>query len=176
MQRNRRQRRSAALTRPLWLRYFFSLAVGGGAVGAGICVDLAFGIGNRPILYSDVLMGMVAALLAFAVSTYYERLRQLHAERLRVAADVNHHVRNALTMVLYSVHVTRDPELIGVTRDAVDRIDRVLREVLWESDQDPSIRTEPQGPSVSAETSKASALAGAAGSAGLPAAPTTHRP
>ncbi len=56
-----------------------------------------------------------------------------------MAADVNHHVRNALTTVLYSVHVKRDPELIQVTQEAVNRIDWTLREVLWESDQHPSM-------------------------------------
>ncbi len=44
-----------------------------------------------------------------------------------------------LTTVLYSVHVKRDPDLIHVTQDAVDRIDWTLREILWDSDQNPSI-------------------------------------
>ncbi len=124
-----------------WLRYLFPVLVGGGAFGAGILLDLAFGIENRPILYSDVFTGFVAALLAFFVGRYYERLRRSDAERLRVAADVNHHVRNALTTVLYSVHVKQDPELIQVTQDAVNRIDWTLREVLWETDQQPSMNT-----------------------------------
>ncbi len=134
------QRKNSSRTRlpPFWPRYLFSVLVGGGAFGAGILVDLAFGIENRPILYSDVFTGFVAALLAFTVARYYERLRRSDAERLRVAADVNHHVRNALTTVLYSVHVKRDPELIEVTQDAVNRIDWTLREILWESDQPPS--------------------------------------
>jgi hypothetical protein len=45
-------------------------------------------------------------------------------------AEVNHHVRNALTSVLYSVHLNRDPELMKITQDAVARVDWVLREVL----------------------------------------------
>ncbi len=126
-----------------WLRHLFPLVVGGGAFSAGILLDLVLGIENRPILYSDVFTGVVAALLAFFVARYYERLRRSDAERLRVAADVNHHVRNALTTVLYSVHVTRDPELIQVTQEAVKRIDCTLREVLWKSDQHPlSVSTE----------------------------------
>ena len=123
------------------MRYLFSVLVGGGASLAGILVDVGFGIENRPILYSDILTGFIAALLAFFIARYYERLRQSDTERLRVAADVNHQVRNALTTVLYSVHVKCDPELIQVTQDAVNRIDWILREVLWESDLDPSHRT-----------------------------------
>ncbi len=132
--------------RASWPRYLFPVLVGGGAFGAGILLDLAFGIENRPILYSDVFTGVVAALLAFLVARYYERLRRSDAERLRVAADVNHHVRNALTTVLYSVHVKRDPELIQVTQDAVNSIDWTLREVLWESDQHPSRASGLRGP------------------------------
>lgn len=121
-----------------WLRHLFPVLVGVGAFGTGILLDLGLGIENRPILYSDVFTGVVAALLAFFVARYYERLRRSDKERLRVAADVNHHVRNALTTVLYSVHVKRDPELIQVTQEAVDRVDWTLREVLGESDQSPS--------------------------------------
>jgi hypothetical protein len=113
-----------------WLMYLFPALVGAGAFGAAILVDLAFGIEHRPILYSDVFMGLVAALLAFFVARYYERLRQSYMQRLIVAAEVNHHVRNALTSVLYSVHLKQDPELIQVTQDAVNRIDWILREIL----------------------------------------------
>lgn len=123
-----------------WLRYLFPVLVGGGSLVAAILLDIALGIENRTILYSDVFMGFVAVLLAFLVGLYYERLRRSDTERLRVAADVNHQVRNALTAVLYSVHVKRDPELIRVTQEAVNRIDWTLREVLWESDLNPSPR------------------------------------
>lgn len=139
MERDQQPRDSAAFRYAWWLRYLFPLLIGGGAFGAGILLDIGLGIENRPILYSDVFTGVMAALLSFLVGRYYERLRRSDSERLHVAADVNHHVRNALTTVLYSVHVKGDPELIQVTQDAVDRIDWTLREVLWESDQDPSL-------------------------------------
>jgi hypothetical protein len=58
-------------------------------------------------------------------------------DRLQATAEVNHHVRNALTAVLYSVHARRDQALMEVTQQAVGRIDWVLREVLGESDRNP---------------------------------------
>lgn len=122
-----------------WLRIFFPVLVGGSEFILGIVIDLSLGVQYRPIFYSDVFTGIIAAVLALLVVRYYERLRQSDSERLRVAADVNHHVRNALTTVLYSVHVKRDPELIKVTQEAVDRIDWILREILWETDEQPSI-------------------------------------
>src|SRR5512146_3243585 len=83
-----------------WLKYFFPVLVGVGEFVVGILLDLRFGIENRSILYSDVFTGIVAGLLAFFLVRYYERLRRSDAERLHVAAEVNHHVRNALTTVL----------------------------------------------------------------------------
>lgn len=114
--------------------------VGGGAFGGGILLDIALGMEDRTILYSDVLAGFTAALLAFLLARYYERLRRSDLERLQVAADVNHHVRNALTTVLYSVYAKQDPHLNQITEEAVDRIDWVLREILWSSDRHPTRR------------------------------------
>jgi hypothetical protein len=125
--------------RRAWLRIVFPVLVGGSEFILGIAIDVSLGIHYRPIFYSDVFTGIIAAVLALLVVRYYERLRQSDSDRLRVAADVNHHVRNALTTVLYSVHVKRDPELIKVTQEAVDRIDWILREILWETDEQPSI-------------------------------------
>jgi hypothetical protein len=138
MPRNGRYLYAAKSPRTLCLRYLFPLVIGVGASGTSMLIDVARGMENRPLLLSDFFDGIVTALLAFFVVRYYEHLRQLSAERLRVAADVNHHVRNALTTVLYSVYVKQDPELIQVTQDAVNRVDRALREDLWESDEQPS--------------------------------------
>jgi hypothetical protein len=146
MQHNPRHHKSPGIfLSESWRRYLLPLLVGVGSVSAGILLDLALGIESRPILYSDMFTGSVAAVLAFFVARYYERLRRSDSERLRVAADVNHHVRNALTTVLYSVHLRRDTELIRVTQAAVDRIDWTLREILWESDQQPSAAKLPDG-------------------------------
>jgi hypothetical protein len=121
-----------------WLIYLVSIAIGLGVFASGILLDTALGIENRQILYSDVFTGCMAAVLAFFAVLYYARERRAAIDRLRVAADVNHHVRNALTSVLYSVHVSHDFALMKVTQDAVDRIDWALREILWDSDQDPT--------------------------------------
>lgn len=43
-----------------WLRHLLPVLVGGGASGAGILLDTALGIENRPVLYSDVFTGFIA--------------------------------------------------------------------------------------------------------------------
>lgn len=97
---------------------------------AGIVVDDLLLAQTRQVLYSDVLTSVIAGVLAFLAARYYEVRRRAIAERLRIAAEVNHHVRNALTGIFYSVQVRSDPELTQITQDAVERIDWVLREVL----------------------------------------------
>src|SRR3954470_10071382 len=75
---------------------------------AGIFIDVVLRVQNREILYSDVFTSCVAGALAYVAGRYYARARRGAMERLQAAAEVNHHVRNALTAVLYSVHARRD--------------------------------------------------------------------
>ena len=115
---------------PLYVTAFLTAVV---VFAAGIVVDEWLGIGNREVLYSDVFTAVVAGVLAYIAGRYYAHARQADQTRLRMIAEVNHHVRNALTSVLYSVHLNRDPELMRITQDAVARIDWALREVLTET-------------------------------------------
>lgn len=108
---------------------------------AGIVLDVLLRVQNREILYSDVFTSGVAGVLAYIAGRYYARTRRAAAERLQASAEVNHHVRNALTAVLYSVHARRDAALVEVTQQAVGRIDWVLREVLGESDRNPTLKS-----------------------------------
>ena len=62
--------------------------------------------------------------------THYNKRQRLASAHLKIIAEVNHHVRNALTTVLYSVELTRNESLIQVTQSAMERIDWTLREVL----------------------------------------------
>jgi hypothetical protein len=85
---------------------------------------------TRQVLFSDVLTSLITGILAFFAARYYDIRRRAIAERLRITAEVNHHVRNALTGIFYSVEARKDPELLQITQEAVERIDWVLREVL----------------------------------------------
>ena len=99
------------------------------AVG-GFLLDWALLGDRRDLLYSDALAATVAALWAFIALTHYNKRQELLLAHLQTIAEVNHHVRNALTTVLYSVELTQNEPLIEMTRTAVDRIDWTLREVL----------------------------------------------
>jgi hypothetical protein len=77
----------------------------------------------------DLLLGVVAGLIVL----WYERLRtRALLQRLIVIREMNHHVRNALQVVIYAASAHKDEELADQVRDAVRRIDWALKEVLPE--------------------------------------------
>jgi signal transduction histidine kinase len=77
--------------------------------------------------------GLSALLVSFLTArlVYMSRERQrLMMARVQVIAEMNHHIRNALSPVALSVDATEDQQLHGVISEAVDRIDWALREIL----------------------------------------------
>lgn len=72
----------------------------------------------------DILMGIVAGLLVLV----YERWRQRDLEKkLQIIRLMNHHVRNALQIISYSLEGS---EQSSAVREAVTRIEWALQEVL----------------------------------------------
>lgn len=82
------------------------------------------------LLVSDAFAGVAAAV--FATYGFYLQ-RQREAElRLRVdrIVEMNHHVRNALQVIAYWSVADRDKREMELIRQAVDRIEWALREIL----------------------------------------------
>ena len=75
---------------------------------------------------SALILGMLAAKLLH--SAYQARQHAL--ARLRVIAELNHHVRNALEVISLSAYITRDEEAIRHIMEGVNRIEWALREIL----------------------------------------------
>lgn len=89
------------------------------------------GMPGRDLLFlSDALVGAVAAILVYILAEFEERKRKAVADRLKVIADMNHHIRNALQVIAYHSSVNEDKASIVVIDDAVKRIAWALREVL----------------------------------------------
>jgi signal transduction histidine kinase len=119
--------RLAEVTRNMVLTAF---GIGLAVFLVGFGVDAVLLTDARSVLYSDAVTGGLAALLAYVAIQQYQIRQQENAARLRMIAEVNHHVRNALSAILLSVHIRKDPELLKITESAVHRIDWVLTEVL----------------------------------------------
>jgi hypothetical protein len=87
------------------------------------------------IYVSDVYTCVVAAVFSYLLMIYEKRRRMILARRMAIAAEVNHHIRNALTAIVYTSSVQRDQPLQSVLKDATDRIDWVLNTVLPDGEE-----------------------------------------
>ena len=72
---------------------------------------------------------IVSCLIAKLASTAQQKHR-LTMARMQVIAEMNHHIRNALTPISLSAEITDNQQRIRVISEGVDRIDWALREIL----------------------------------------------
>jgi hypothetical protein len=115
--------------------FFAALVVGFLIAGCGFAVDHLFHRASR-LYASDLYTFIIACILSYAVMMYEKRRRVVLVRRMLVAAEVNHHIRNALTAVVFKASVQSDPELQRVIEDAAARIDWVLTTVLPDGSKD----------------------------------------
>ena len=113
----------------------FAFVVGFLIAGCGFAVDHLVHRASR-LYASDLYTFLVACILSYAVMMYEKRRRVMLMRRMMVAAEVNHHIRNALTAVVFKVSVQNDPDLQAVIEDATARIHWVLTTVLPDGSKD----------------------------------------
>ncbi len=113
-----------------WGPALTSVAVGVGFFFLGAVFDIVLqqhGIGAPAILWGDLLAGVVAGLLVL----FYERRRRRELIRqLEVIQLMNHHVRNSLQVISYASSSEDREQHMQKVREAIERIDWALREVL----------------------------------------------
>lgn len=77
--------------------------------------------------FDDFVIALCTALVVFV----YERRRNRYLiERLRIIEEMNHHVRNALQAVSFSMYSSTDSKLRELLRKSSDRIEWALYEIL----------------------------------------------
>jgi uncharacterized membrane protein len=74
------------------------------------------------IYASDLYTCIIATVLSYLVLVYEKRRRMILARRMEIAAEVNHHIRNAQS-------------LQSTLKDATERIDWVLTTVLPDGEE-----------------------------------------
>lgn len=97
--------------------------------GCGFLVDVLVHKAQR-LLASDLYTFVLAFLLSYLLLRYEARRRAMLYRRMEIAAEVNHHIRNALTGIVYTAAVRSDPALQAVLEDATARVNWVLTTVL----------------------------------------------
>jgi hypothetical protein len=75
---------------------------------------------------SALIVGCLAAMLFRSAREH----RQATRARLQVIAEMNHHIRNALTPISLSAYAAQDQQSIRVIAEGVERIEWALREIL----------------------------------------------
>ena len=103
----------------------------------GVCgAGLDYLVHHASRLYvSDLYTCIIASVFSYLLMIYEKRRRMIMARRMAIAAEVNHHIRNALTAIVYSTSVQQDQPLQSVLKDATDRIDWVLNTVLPDGEE-----------------------------------------
>ena len=116
-------------------RYFYSLLAGLGTSGAVYLVETSLaraGMRAESTFLDDALLGIFAAVGLFFLLQLRDRERELSRQKqyASVIANLNHHIRNALQVIVYraELNVQGNPELQDI-RNAVNRIDWALREI-----------------------------------------------
>jgi hypothetical protein len=88
-------------------------------------------IGRSPErLLAEGFSALIVSLLAAKLIQVSRQRHQLLLARMQVIAEMNHHIRNALSPLSLSLDDTENQQLKTVIIEAVDRIDWALREIL----------------------------------------------
>ena len=114
-------------------RFGAALLVGALLFGVSYFADWALfwlRIPGVSTIKDNIAIGLCAAMAAY-IWARYEAERQAHArEKIILVAELNHHIRNAVTLLGQSAILEDGPDKLRLMDEAVDRIDRVLTELV----------------------------------------------
>jgi hypothetical protein len=85
---------------------------------------------SRERLLAEAFSALLVSLLTAKLVQITRERHRLTVARMQVIAEMNHHIRNALSPISLSMDVTENQQLNHVISEAVDRIDWALREIL----------------------------------------------
>ncbi len=114
----------------VWAAVTVGVCIGAIVLVAQIFIDRLTGQGQHILVYSDIVMGAITGIATGIGLRHYQNHIEADKARMHMVAEMNHHVRNALTAISLSVYAKNDPQLETTTREAIHRIDWALREVL----------------------------------------------
>jgi hypothetical protein len=125
-------------THSLLLRLVRGLLIGFGLFALGALVQVLLimrGVSGASGYADDLILGSLAGLLVFA---YEQKRHNAMLKRIRVIADLNHHVRNALQAITLSSHA-QNAQQIEVIDESSNRIQWALRELLPQMYEDGNV-------------------------------------
>ena len=123
-------RRQAIIGKPLFAGLAIGLVIF--IIDSGLeYILLAYGISHSWTLFlSDTIAAAAVAFFAtYTFSLHQQKVADVR-ERVERVVEMNHHVRNALQVITYWSLAERDKKEVELIRQAVDRIEWALREIL----------------------------------------------
>jgi hypothetical protein len=114
----------------MFRRAVYSFALGFGIFLLGVVLRTLldrWNVGGVTALIDDLLTGILAGLLVFA---YERHQHKAILDRMRMIADMNHHIRNALQPIVYSPFLKEQAEQVRMIQEGTKRIEWALKEVL----------------------------------------------
>lgn len=139
----RRLSQADAWRNSYWFAASVAVFIGALVVFGSRLLDLLVNGIGRGVLASDWLAGALVTVLCGAALVRIQMRRRELLRRTQIIEDVNHHVRNALAAITLTTALREDKELNALVKDASERIDWVLSEVL-PSDAAPSVPQPPR--------------------------------
>jgi hypothetical protein len=85
---------------------------------------------TRERLLAEALTAVIVGCLTAKLVQITRERHRLTVARMQVIAEMNHHIRNALSPISLSLDATENEQLKCLISDSVDRIDWALREIL----------------------------------------------
>jgi hypothetical protein len=82
------------------------------------------------LILSNLLTGVVAGAFFLQTKIRAQERQKLLEERLQKVAEMNHHIRNALQVMVFYRHQISDPEAGNLLQKSIERIEWTLEEVL----------------------------------------------
>src|SRR5215470_3906149 len=113
-------------------RFTVSLTIGALVFAAGGLLDWLVGRQYLPpasLMLGGVGIALAVAVLVFLALTEVWQRYQMMIERLDRVAELNHHIRNALQVILYHNTLNRSEEAIDQVNAEINRIELALRDV-----------------------------------------------
>ncbi len=119
-------------------RAMYSFGLGFGIFVLGVTLRTLldnWGVTGVTAAIDDLLIGLLAGILVFA---YERHQHKVILEKMRMIAEMNHHVRNALQPIIYSPYLREQAEQVKIIQEGIHRIEWALREVLPGDESAPS--------------------------------------
>jgi hypothetical protein len=89
----------------------------------------SFGAHELAVMGDAIIVAVFVFLLTFVELAAVHERRSRVLRELQVIADLNHHVRNALSAIQYAAYASTDKSNLEIVNTSIERIDHILKEL-----------------------------------------------